>query len=50
MDKKMSLYIFFNDNRLQKMDSVMGDIDLKNKDTDGFLYGVFTTQEVFGAM
>ena len=36
----MSLYIFFNDNRLQKMDSVMGDIDLKNKDTDGFLYGV----------
>ena len=43
MDKKMALYIFFADNRLQKMDSIMGDIDLKNKDADGFLYGVFTT-------
>ena len=43
MDKKMSLYIFFNDNRLQKMDTPMGEIDLKNKDSDGFLYGVFTT-------
>ena len=48
IDKRTALYIFFSDNRLQKMDTMISAIDEKCRDTDGFLYGVFTSQEVFG--
>lgn len=49
LDHKQSLYIFFADNRLQKMDRSMAEIDDKCKDQDGFLYGAYTSQEVFGS-
>ena len=42
IDHKQSLYIFFADNRLQKMDKAMNEIDANCKDADGFLYGAYT--------
>ena len=43
LDKRLAIYIFFKDNKLQKMDTPMAEIAARNVDADGFLYAVYTT-------